>query len=55
MTQKLLAVINRAAVFVNNNPIMFQQIMDSLDDLLICVYSITDVIVHCFKIIVFYI
>ena len=55
MTQKLLAVINRAAVFANNNPVMFQQIMDSLDDLLICAYSITDAIINWFKIIAFYI
>ena len=52
MFKKTLAATYRAMEFVNRNPVLSQLMAESLDDLIICVYSIADNIVHWFVAIV---
>ena len=48
MRKKFLAVMYRGMEFVNSNPVLSQLMTEGLDDLVICVYSIANAIVHWF-------
>ena len=52
MSKKALAVMYRVMEFVNSNPVLSQLMAEGLDDLVICVYSVADLIGHWFKTIV---